>query len=168
MKKVIAIFACLLLGLWCCYFLIALGVLPHLGLLDGLKPVSSVAELGDALGVINGFLSAITVVLALVAILIQGKELQESTVAQTKQAQALTEQMQNQQATLMLQVLSTRQDYLLSEEKRMQEIMNRIEGQFDKKSLWENTKNKKQRILSELNTIEKKLSALTESLTHKP
>ena len=47
------------------------------------------SEFGDSVGILNGLFSAFAVVLALVAVLLQGRELKASTKAQNEQADAL-------------------------------------------------------------------------------
>ena len=77
------------------------------------------AEFGDSMGLINGLFSSFAVILALVTVLFQGKELRESTLAQEAQAQALRHQIEQQQKLVTAQL---QQSKAISEQLEQQQI----------------------------------------------
>ena len=146
-------------------------------LLSLAKPKST-AELGDSLGLLNGLLSSIAIVLALLAVLIQSKELKDSTKAQNEQADSLKKQLDQQQAITGAQLkqaeaiakqleqqqisnrivgLAARQRFLLSEMARMDLIIASNSGKDD---LIGNSKKKKARLQKEAEQIDVEIAQI--------
>lgn len=71
------------------------------------------ALLGEAMGVLDGLFSSIAILLGLVAILLQGKELKNSTQAQTEQARELkiSTQAQAEQAKALTKQISKQEEF---------------------------------------------------------
>lgn len=90
---------------------------------------SSVDGLGDAMATLDGLFSAIAIVLGLVAILFQGRELKASTDAQAQQADALIKQIAQQQTSNQLGVYTARLQFLTSE---MNYLETKISSMLDK------------------------------------
>lgn len=84
------------------------------GLIKMSRP-SSFESLGDAMATLDGLLSAIAIVLGMIAILFQGRELKASTDAQALQADALSKQLAQQQASNRLGAYTARLQFLNSE-----------------------------------------------------
>jgi hypothetical protein len=121
---------------------------------------ASTAELGDSLGLLNGLLSGLTVIFALIAVLIQGKELRNTSKAQQLQATVLIEQLKQQEVSNHLNVLSVRLQFLLSEISRMDLILNNINGQMEKGELFNNCSAKKKRHIEEAEFIDNQMKSL--------
>jgi len=85
----------------------------------------STTDLGDSLAILDGIFTSIAIILGLIAILLQGKELKESTKAQTEQAHSLSIQIDQQNASNILGAYGARLQFLLTE-------VERLEGQIDK------------------------------------
>lgn len=103
---------------------------------------SSVDGLGDAMATLDGLFSAIAIVLGLVAILFQGRELKASTDAQAQQADALIKQIAQQQTsnqlgayTARLQFLTSEMDYLETKIASMLEKEAELKQKGDKEKL---------------------------------
>lgn len=124
------------------------------------KLPSSTAEFGDSLGVLNSLFSSLAVILALAAVIMQGKELKESTAVQNHQTKALIEQLSQQTTSNRINTLSIRLQYLMSETERLQLIMAKIAGDFDKEELFNNCNRKKKRLQSEAEEIDSEMKSL--------
>ena len=141
----------------------------------------STAELGDSMGILNGLFSSFAIILALITVLFQSKELRDSTVAQTEQAYALNQQLEHQQKMLSIQLqqstaivqqleqqqisnkivgLTARQRYLLSEVSRMDGILKDIYGNMEKEELFNNCNAKKKQHQLELSEIDSTIKKL--------
>lgn len=141
----------------------------------------STSEFGDSVGILNGLFSALAVVLALVAVLLQGKELKESTKAQNEQADALKaqleyqerinseqlkrsqtmmEQLQQQQIATRAVVLQAQQQYHSAEVARMDLVLEKIEGEHDKSELFSRCLQKKKDHLERLKEIQKQFDEI--------
>ena len=101
-------------------------------------------EIGASLNIIQGIFSSLAVVLALVAVFIQGKELKESTSAQREQARALSNQLELQNEVIRLNAYSTRLQFLVAEIERLEnqilKLVTEVEssdGQGDDKKKWD-------------------------------
>ncbi len=90
-----------------------------------LKLPNSTGELGDSLALIDSLFASVALVLGLVAILIQGKELKESTNAQISQAEALILQIKQQKDSNLLGAYSARQNFLLMDSERLEKIIEK-------------------------------------------
>jgi hypothetical protein len=153
-KLFILIVSVIVLILWVGCLLLFLGHIPLIS--DEFLKISlpsTAAELGDTFGVVNGIFSGVAVVLALVAILIQGKELKASTRAQNEQAKALDE-------TVKLNALALRLQYLLSEVERMDRMLKDISGDSSKANLFDHGAEKKAKFLKEAREIDKRMQSL--------
>ena len=146
------------------------------------KLPESTAELGDSLGILNGLFSALAVVLALVAVLLQGRELRASTKAQNEQAEALKaqlihqekineeqlrrsqtmiEQLRQQQIATQVITLQAQQNYHATEIARMEAVLEKLEGNHEKAELFNNSLNKKKQHITEQSNIIKKIKELS-------
>ncbi len=87
--------------------------------------------LGNSLTILDGLFTSIAIVLGLIAILFQGKELKASTEAQTLQAKALSEQIKQQEASNHLGAYSARLQYLSAEIEHMENKISKMVLQAD-------------------------------------
>lgn len=94
-----------------------------------LEQPSNFAHLGEAMGTLDGLFSSIAIVLGLIAILFQGRELKASTDAQALQASALTQQIAQQEASNRLGAYSVRLSYLTAEIEHMEKKIPEMVGQ---------------------------------------
>jgi hypothetical protein len=172
MRLLIFSVALFIVGSW-----LALGsfLLGHT-LIEGfvLKLPESTAELGDSAGILNGLFSSLAVVLALVAVLLQGKDLKESTAAQNAQAQSLAEQLENQkrvtkaiveqleqqQISNRIMLFQAQQQYHVSEMERMDSTLKNIKDTKRSDNLFQNCVDKKKRHKAELEKIQSCMEAL--------
>lgn len=173
MRAIVILSSIVFLGLWTgsVYFLLG-GDWSNF---FSLEYPGSTSDLGESLGLLNGLLSSIAIVLALLAVLIQSKELKDSTKAQNeqveslnkqlehqqsitgaqlKQAEAITKQLEQQQISNRIVGLSARQRYLLSEMSRMDTI---ISSDTAGDTLVDNCKRKKSRLQDEAQGIDKEI-----------
>lgn len=134
-------------------------------------------EVGGAMSTLDGLFSSIAIVLGLIAILFQGRELKASTEAQALQAQALTQQIAQQEAANLLGAYSARLSYLSAEIELMENNINSMVEQAknptpsmsnDKVTeLWEiikRTRNKQQRYRQETVEIDNRIQKLLTQL----
>lgn len=176
MRFFIIISTLLFLSLWILSSLYYIGVIeiPFLTL----KLPNSTAELGDSMGLLNGLFSSITVVLALIAIIYQNKELRDSTKAQDEQAIALNEQalalnkqllqqqkyseiqLEKQQISNKIIALAARQKFIISEANRLSKTIIELHGSFEQKELFNNCVYKKSRLREEANKIDEDMKFL--------
>ena len=164
------------LFVWFVYILYLTGYIPEEQIPDKftqLKLPKTTAELGDSLALIDSLFASVALVLGLVAILIQGKELKASTKAQTSQAKTLELQIKQQQDSNLLGAYSVRQTFLLSDCERLNNQIESLVSQelketnTEKKSeLWKlikNSRNKERKQREE----SKKIDANIENLLNK-
>lgn len=170
MRTIIIFSATLFVGLWIASVYVLLG--SDWTNFSSLTYPTSTSDLGESLGLLNGLLSSIAIVLALLAVLIQSKELKDSTRAQNEQAESLDKQLEQQQSITEAQLkqaeaiakqleqqqisnrivgLSARQRFLLSEMARMDSI---ISSKSASEALIENCKKKKSRLQGEAEGID--------------
>lgn len=171
--------ALILIGMWCGLSGILLGYIDLS--LANLKLPKNTAEYGDSLGILNGLFSAVAIFLALIAVLLQGKELKASTRAQNEQAEALLkqiiyqkelndrnleisstmlQQLRQQQIKNQIHILQAKQQYHSSEIDRMDKVLEKISGNREKADLFESCVAKKKEHIHELNNIKKEMSNL--------
>lgn len=150
-------------GLWVCANLYLLGIVTIESFPTKLTPPVNTAEYGDSLGILNGLFSAVAIVFALIAVLLQGKELKESTSAQYNQALTMQDQLDSQKRSIRLNILAVRLQYLLSEAARTDTIINNIEGDHNKSDLFHNCVDKKKRCLNQAEQIDFKIEHLLNS-----
>ena len=123
------------------------------------------------MGLLNGLFSSITVVLALIAIIYQNKELRDSTKAQDEQALALNKQLLQQQKYSEIQLekqqisnkiiaLAARQKFIISEANRLSETIIELHDSFEQKELFNNCVYKKSRLREEANKIDEDMKFL--------
>ena len=123
------------------------------------------------MGLLNGLFSSITVVLALIAIIYQNKELRDSTKAQDEQAIALNKQLLQQQKYSEIQLekqqisnkiiaLAARQKFIISEANRLSETIIELHDSFEQKELFNNCVYKKSRLREEANKIDEDMKFL--------
>jgi len=169
----------LFLGLWVLLGAYLTNALPISGYLPkaitNLAIPRSTAELGDSLAILDGIFSSIAIVLGLVAIIIQSKELKESVKAQSEQAKILSVQMQQQNESNRLAAYTARLQFLLGEMDRLGGDIDRLiealrkmpdsEEKSEKQKILENTIEKRKRYRDEANKINNILSHQMESLT---
>lgn len=179
MRVVTVLMAGALIGLW------IVSVAHLTGYMDvafiGLDLPASTAELGDSMGMLNGLFSSLAVILALVTVLFQSKELRDSTRAQNEQARALGEQLLHQRQMAMSQLkqssaiasqleqqqisnrivgLASRQKFLLSEMSRMDMILKDIYGDRTKEELFNNCNAKKKKYQKEAQEIDVQIKSI--------
>ncbi len=130
MKKAVLFVFAVLVGVWLAYISMMVGIIPQPEFLALTKP-DKFSELGDSLAAIDGLFTAIAILLGLVAILLQGRELQASTEAQTEQAMALKEQMQQQETSNRLNAYTARLQYLIADNERLERQAANVKGQID-------------------------------------
>lgn len=138
-----------LLGAYLIGFIDLSGMLPENIL--ALELPRTTTELGDSLAILDGLFSSIAIVLGLMAIIFQGRELKESTKAQAEQAQALSMQMHQQTESNKVAAYTARLQFLLQETDRLGIDINRLFDEVNKLRD-EDRKREKQRILD--NTLE--------------
>jgi hypothetical protein len=115
---------------------------------SNLKRPTSTAELGDSLAILGGLFSTVAVVLGLIAILLQGRELRLSTMAQTQQSAVMTQQIKQQIQSNVLAAYAARLQYLRSEMERLDAqieklvpIANQLPNGADKTEKWDIIRN---------------------------
>ncbi|WP_415878129.1 hypothetical protein [Methylomonas sp. TEB] len=179
MKLVVLVLSLLLLGSWLLLSYVLFGQV-HISWLKLALPKTT-AEFGDSIGILNGLFSALAVVLALVAVLLQGKELRASTEAQNEQANALRaqlihqekinseqlkrsqtmlDQLQQQQIANRAIILQAQQQYHASEVARMDALLEKLEGNHEKADLFNNSVSKKKEHLNNLKNIQKQFQEI--------
>ncbi|AFT67371.1 hypothetical protein Q91_1334 [Cycloclasticus sp. P1] len=176
MKKLLSLIFLMFLFVWFVYILYLTGYIPEEQIPDKftqLELPKTTAELGDSLALIDSLFASVALVLGLVAILIQGKELKASTKAQTSQAKTLELQIKQQQDSNLLGAYSVRQTFLLSDCERLNNQIESLVSQelketnTEKKSeLWKlikNSRNKERKQREE----SKKIDANIENLLNK-
>lgn len=134
MKFYVTMVFAVFLFFWLLSLALFSGVLPASWLpasLSQLELPTSFAHLGEAMATLDGLFSSIAIVLGLVAILFQGKELQASTEAQTLQAAALTQQISQQEESNRLGAYSVRLSFLSAEIDHMGDRISAMVGQAD-------------------------------------
>ncbi len=179
MKTLIFSLSLLLLGFWLflSYFFLGHVKIEWLSL----ALPKTTAEFGDSIGTLNGLFSSIAVILALVAVLLQGKGLKASTKAQHEQADALKQQLENQgkiteeqlrrsrtmidqlqqqQMTNKIIILQAQQQYHSTEILRMDGVLEQIESNPEKVDLFKNCVEKKKGHIAELKKVSKEFENL--------
>lgn len=163
MRMLVLFLLFIMVGLWAFLNIHLLGI----GSIESIYPAimsldlpSNTAELGDSLGILNGLFSSLTIVLALVTVLLQGRELKESTGAQNQQAMALLEQLEQQNISNKLNVLSIRLQFLINEIDRLQGILDKIDGNFEKEELFSNCNKKKKGYQKDAEEINEKIQEI--------
>ncbi len=122
------------------------GWLPHA--IRALKLPTTTADLGQSFAVLDGLLSSVAIVLGLIAILLQGRELKMSTAAQTVQAAAIAKQIEQQSHSNQLGAFAARLQFLLTEADRLEsqisDLRDQVENERDvtaKENKWNIIKN---------------------------
>lgn len=179
MRFIVFILAITVFGAWVSlsYFLLGGVSIPWLEL----TLPKSTSEFGDSVGILNGLFSALAVVLALVAVLLQGRELKESTKAQSEQANALKAQLkqqelinseqfkrsqtimgqlQQQQIATRVIILQAQQQYHSAEITRMDSILEKIEGNHAKNELFKGCLSKKKEHIERLKVIQEEFKKI--------
>ena len=111
------------LGLWLFSIAYLTGYIPTNFLpqnFSNLALPTTTSQLGDSLSILDGIFTSIAILLGLVAILLQGKELKESTRAQTLQAKSLEKQIIQQKESNQLGAYTVRLTYLVAEADRLE------------------------------------------------
>lgn len=171
-KTYVVVVFLLFLALWLAALALFAGILPQEWLPE-LKRPDSFALLGEAMGSLDGLFSSIAIVLGMIAILFQGRELKASTDAQTLQAQALALQITQQNSANQLAAYSARLNYLASEinymESKITEMVERANNHKQKgetqkcEDLWDiirNTREKQGRYRKQADTIDNSIQNL--------
>ena len=166
-------------SLWMVVIALLLGEIPATWLPKSFLNVAfpeSFADLGNAMTTLDGLFSSIAIVLGLIAILFQGKELKESTNAQAIQAAAMTQQIQQQTAANILSAYSARLSFLSADielmEVKINDMVKRVKSEElkseqEKSELWEiikHTRRKQQRYRKEAEYIDSRVQKLLEQL----
>lgn len=174
MRVYIALVFLAFLVLWLAAIALLGGVIPSSWLpesLSKLEQPGNFAHLGEAMGTLDSLFSSIAIVLGLIAILFQGRELKASTDAQALQAAALTQQIVQQEESNRLGAYSVRLNFLTAEIKHMEnKIAEMVEQANSKKKngedsteLWQiikNTRSKQQRYRQQAEEIDTRIQQL--------
>lgn len=172
MRIFIAMITVMIMACWVGLFAILLGWIELEWLV--LRLPGSMAEFSDATGVLNGLFSSFAVLLALVAVLLQGRELKEATMAQYEQAaslnaqlecqqsvtDAIIEQLKEQQKSNAILLFQVRQQYHLAEVERMDGILDKIKNENRSDNLFQNCVDKKSRHKKQLDVIQRIMEEL--------
>lgn len=150
MNRLILPTSALFLLSWIYFLLMATGALAAPDFMRGLEAPSTMAELGDSLGVVNGFMSAFAAVIAFVTLAEQRRAAAWAKKEQDRAHQLLADQ-------LIHQYRAMRQSYLVGEEARLQGILDRIEGDHRRADLWNNVVQRKRNVLRELKLLDQRL-----------
>jgi len=159
--------------MWLCLLAYLTGYIPQdlvPANLTKLTLPTSTTQLGDSLAVLDGLFTSIAIVLGLVAILLQGRELKESTKAQTEQAHSLSIQIGQQEASNRLGAFGARLQFLLTEADRLDtqvdSLIQQVETESDtdkKTELWniiKNSRNKQSEHRNQAKEIDGKIQML--------
>lgn len=176
MKFYVTLVFIVFVALWLVAIALFAGMIPVDWLPDSLAKLgtsSSFEGLGDAMATLDGLFSSIAILLGLVAILLQGRELQASTQAQTEQSEALSRQILQQEDSNRLGAYSARLQFLSAE---IEHLESRIPGMIEKANgykqtqeqdkadeLWDiikNTRGKIERYRKEAGHIDEKIKSL--------
>lgn len=143
---------------------------------SGLELPKTTDALGNSLTILDGLFTSVAIVLGLVAILFQGRELKASTEAQTLQAEALSKQITQQEASNKLGAYTARLQFLSSEIEHMEnrvpdmlqkaEILKQRNKPDDASKQWElikNTRAKIERFRKQANEIDTHIQSLLEN-----
>lgn len=176
MKLYVTLVFALFVALWLAAIAMFSGIIPTDWLPDSLatlKVSNSFEGIGNAMATLDGLFSSIAILLGLVAILLQGRELKASTQAQTEQSEALSLQISQQEASNKLGAYSTRLQFLSAEiehlEHRVPTMLKKAEnhkskGESDKaKETWKlisNTRQKIERYRKDAEKIDEKIQAI--------
>ena len=135
----------------------------------------STSDFSTSTGILNGLFSSFAVLLALIAVLLQGRELRASNIAQNEQAISLRMQVEQQSEAVKAQllnaemvadqlkqqlvanevlVLQAQQQYHSSEVSRMEQMLEKLDGDFGKAELYKNALKKKKVHIAHLKKIE--------------
>src|SRR5690625_3955606 len=109
---------------WAASIMLLSGILEASWLPDaiaGMRLPASFAELGESMGLLDSLFASVAIVLGLVAILFQGREIKASADAQALQAAILSEQISNQEYSNRLLAYSTRLQFLTSQIEYLEE-----------------------------------------------
>ena len=162
----------LLLGAYLTGYIDLSHILPE-GVL-ALELPKNTMDLGDSLAILDGLFSSFAVVLGLVAIIFQGKELSESTKSQAEQARALSIQMYLQTEANKLSAYTARLQFLLQETDRLGLDINRLFDEIneldgdrrkEKENILNNTLNLRARYREEAKKIDRNIAGLLNKLT---
>lgn len=179
MRLTISLILLAFVGLWLGLMAFLTGSMPMTWLPTGFSSLElpkTTDALGNSLTILDGLFTSVAIVLGLVAILFQGKELKASTDAQTLQAEALSLQIKQQEASNKLGAYSARLQFLSSEiehmENRVPDMVNKAEflkqsnKQDDTSKQWElikNTRTKIERFRKQANEIDTHIQSLLEA-----
>lgn len=129
MRGIVIIALVLCLATWFGFTLVLSGFIPTKQLavfFPNLILPKTTGELGASLTIVEGIFSSLAVVFALVAVLLQGKELKKSTDAQRSQAGVLSAQLNQQTQSVRLSAYSARLQFLVAEIDRLNEQIQRL------------------------------------------
>ena len=175
MRSIVFMTFMMFLLMWLCLLAYLTGYIPQdlvPANLTKLTLPTSTTQLGDSLAVLDGLFTSIAIVLGLVAILLQGRELKESTKAQTEQAHSLSIQIGQQEASNRLGAFGARLQFLLTEADRLDtqvdSLIQQVETESDtdkKTELWniiKNSRNKQSEHRNQAKEIDGKIQQLLE------
>lgn len=135
-------FFVVLLAVWFgfAYFLVTPELLKTVPAISALTLPKSWNELGDALGVLNGLFNSVAILLGLIALYMQGRQINES-IRQQKLANEITAKI-------------AKQEFLMRESDRLEASIQSLKSsnQYDQ-TLFTNMVNKKKRYLAEANKL---------------
>ncbi len=176
MKLFVTLVFIVFVALWLMAITLFAGIIPTdwlPGALAKLSVSNSFEGVGNAMATLDGLFSSIAILLGLIAILLQGRELKASTQAQTEQSEALSQQLLQQVTSNKLGAYSARLQFLSAEIEHME---SRIPGMLEKAAdykqkqdqeqadkMWElirNTRRKIERYRTESTQIDEKIRSL--------
>jgi hypothetical protein len=135
MKKYTVFTSLLFICLWLLFGAYLLGIYHPVWLskdIESLVKPKSMAELGESFSTLGSLLSAIAVVIGLLAVLLQGSELRQTTVAQVEQSKALTHQLMQQEHSNRLSAYAARLQFLTSEMTRLETMIEKLLFEVEK------------------------------------
>lgn len=176
MKLYVTLVFILFVALWLTAIALFAGMIPADWLPDSLAGMAvseSFEGIGNAMATLDGLFSSIAILLGLVAILLQGRELKASTQAQTEQSEALSRQILQQEASNRLGACAARLQFLSAEIEHLESRIPGMKEQADSckqnqkldkaDELWniiKNTRGKIERYRKEAESIDQKIQSL--------
>lgn len=91
---------------------------------------TSTAALGDSMAVLDGLLSSVAIMLGLVAVLLQGRELRASNEAQREQAENLARQLKMQKRSNDINAYATAMQALQWDAERLEKVVGRLSNEI--------------------------------------
>ena len=158
-----------LLSFWIISFLFFSGIIPN-NFIPSYTLPRNTSELGDSFNILQSFFSTISVALALIAVLFQGKEIRESSEAEREKTSALLNQFENQKILTLISAYSTLMQSKTSRLERNENFIGEIKKEASEAQSedliaekWSKIKsiNERQKLIkNEITDYEKKIESL--------